>query len=93
MSEPIKMSEEDLQALKDLEISYSNNIYNIGKIRLEKILLVKRLKEVDDLEDALSNQYEALTKSEQALKEELSKKYGTGSIDVASGMFTPTNVA
>ena len=79
--EEIKLSQEEIETLTKLQDTQSNIIsalgqpeYNIQLLELQK--------------EGLTEQIEELKKTELKAGQDLTKKYGNGSIDLDTGLFT-----
>lgn len=85
----IKVAEEEVKKIKELRQSYQELIVQVGQVELQ----------MNDLNDALNNlseaklklmiKYAEIKETEKTQLEELNKKYGVGSLNVDTGLFTP----
>ena len=89
MSE-IKFTEEELQSLQELSTK-SNEITNrFGQLAIAKINLEKQSEAVEEEEFKLHEELENLKKEEQETLKSITDKYGPGSLDPQTGVFTPS---
>jgi uncharacterized Rmd1/YagE family protein len=89
MSE-IKFTEEELQSLQELSTK-SNEITNrFGQLAIAKINLEKQSEAVEEEEFKLHEELENLKKEEQETLQSITEKYGPGSLDPQTGVFTPS---
>ena len=89
MSE-IKFTEKELQSLQELSTK-SNEITNrFGQLAIAKINLEKQSEAVEEEEFKLHEELEALKKEEQETLQSITEKYGPGSLDPTTGVFTPS---
>ena len=88
----IKFTEEELKSLSELSTEYQRTQFAFGQARVQRIALNKRLSELDEAEVKLEADYGKLQKQEQDLVKQLNDKYGPGSLDPETGVFTPTPV-
>ena len=89
MSE-IKFTERELQSLQELSTK-SNEITNrFGQLAIAKINLEKQSEAVEEEEFKLHEELEALKKEEQETLQSITDKYGPGSLDPQTGVFTPS---
>ena len=88
----IKFTEEELKSLSELSTEYQRTQFAFGQARVQRIALNKRLSELDEAEVKLEADYDKLQKQEQDLVKQLNDKYGPGSLDPETGVFTPTPV-
>ena len=89
MSE-VKFTEEELKSIQGLS-EKSNNITNrFGQLAIAKINLEKQSEAVEEEEFKLHEELEALKKEEQETLQSITEKYGPGSLDPQTGVFTPS---
>jgi archaellum component FlaC len=79
--EEIKLSQEEIETLTKLQDTQSNIISALGQLEYN-IQLLELQKE------GLTEQIEELKKTELKAGQDLTKKYGNGSIDLDTGIFT-----
>jgi len=89
MSE-VKFTEQELQSLQELSTK-SNGITNrFGQLAIAKINLEKQSESVEEEEFKLHEELESLKKEEQETLQSITEKYGPGSLDPQTGVFTPS---
>lgn len=79
---PISFNQEELKQLKELRDKINQLTFEFGQININRIKL-------EETEEKLKTQLSNLEKLESSIAKSLTKKYGKGSIDLASGTFTP----
>ena len=79
----IKLSEEEIQTLSQLQSNQQNLIKSFGEIEF-KIQLAESQK------DSLIETLNSLVEEEKEVGKKLQDKYGNGTIDLESGLFTKT---
>ena len=89
MSE-VKFTDDELKSIQ--EISNKNNgITNrFGQLAIAKINLEKQSEQVEEEEFKLHEELEALRKEEQETLNGITEKYGPGTLDPTTGVYTPT---
>lgn len=75
-----KLTQEELQQIKDVQAKSQAVTSELGQIELLKLQLKTRRKNAEDF-------LEELSKEEKALAESLEAAYGKGSIDLEKGEF------
>lgn len=90
MENEIKFTEEELTNIKALRDKNTAIVLDLGQNELETFTLNTRLKELENEKQTLQSSYLQLQHDERALVQELNKKYGSGTVDVESGVFIPT---
>jgi len=81
-SGPQKFTEEELKELITIRDQFSQHTAQMGQLYVNKIKL-------EEAEETLKNELKTLEVKESSIAKSLSDKYGKGSIDLASGTFTP----
>lgn len=81
MSEVKKLTEEELNTIKELKQNYTDLSFALGELELQKANLDKEKKRLLDLQDQL-------IEKEAVLSKELTEKYGNGSINLENGEIT-----
>ena len=89
-SKEIKFSEDELKSLQDLQNSYQQKQLQFGQLKVQKILVQQQVDGLETSESQLEVEYAEVQETERKLVEELNEKYGPGSLDPATGVFTPT---
>lgn len=82
--EQIKLSQEEIETLSKLQDTQNNIISTLGQLEYN-IQLLELQKE------NLTEQIEELKKAELKIGQDLTEKYGNGSIDLDTGLFTKSN--
>ena len=90
MENQIKFTEEELQNIKSIQDDNTQLIMESGQLELELYSLNTRLKVLDNEKSMLHDRYTVLRDREQKLVQELNTKYGSGTVDIESGVFIPT---
>jgi hypothetical protein len=89
MSEPIKLSQEELDSIKDLREKIRTNVEKIGRLNIKKHFTEVELKLIDlDLGSSFS-ETEELSREENKLVDGIVEKYGDGDLDFTTGIYTP----
>ena len=83
MPEEVKFTEEELTQVQNIRQEYVSIQQSFGQLKLAQINLDNQ--EID-LENALKNTQD----KEQSFLEGITKKYGQGTLNPETGVFTPT---
>jgi len=89
-SKDIKFTDSELQSLQDLQNTYQQKQLQFGQLKVQKILVQQQVDGLETSESQLEVEYSEVQETERKLVEELNEKYGPGSLDPATGVFTPT---
>ncbi len=92
MSDPIKFTEDEMKKIKEFQESYVTIQQNLGQISISELRLNQQLKALGESEVELKNNYVEVQQDEKSFIEEITKKYGDGTLDPESGIFTPNKV-
>ena len=77
-----KLSEKELQTLKEYQEKINIIVVNLGKLDLQ-------INSLENTKKNLIKEYQEIEISQQKIALELQDKYGEGNIDLESGEFTP----
>ena len=89
MSE-VKFTDDELKSIQEIS-QKSNEITNrFGQLAIAKINLEKQSEAVEEEEFKLHEELEALKVEEQETLQSITEKYGPGTLDPQTGVFTPS---
>ena len=83
MPEEVKFTEEELKQVQDIQRSYQSVQNQFGQLKLAQIRL-------DEQEIELENSLKSIQSEETKFLEGITNKYGQGSLNPETGVFTPT---
>ncbi len=89
MSETTKFSSEELEQLANLRKAYEAKVLEFGQLELEIMLTEQHVTNLQTAKTQLQQDYKNLQEQERTLLQELNSKYGSGTVDVATGEFIP----
>ena len=89
MAEETKFTEKELEQIKGIQDSYAKIQSEFGQVGISKIRLQEQVDEVKMFELKLSDEFKQVQETEKNLLEEITKKYGDGTLDPETGVFTP----
>jgi len=92
VTDELKFTEEELKSLQDLSDGYQEKQTLLGQLAVQDILLKQQSDALETRKTEIETEYEGMQQKERDLVKELNEKYGPGSLDPATGVFTPTNV-
>ena len=90
MPEEVKFTEEELKTLNEVQDGYVQLRGDFGQLYMSRVRLNSQFADLDKLEDDLNKNFEDLQNKERKFLDETTKKYGQGSLNPESGVFTPT---
>ena len=83
MPEEVKFTEEELTQVQNIQRSYQNVQNQFGQLKLTQIRL-------DNQEVELENSLKQIQDEEKKFLDGITDKYGVGTLNPATGVFTPT---
>lgn len=89
MSEVQKLTDEELTSVKGLRDEIVNVISSVGQLKLTHDLIEEDLTNTKLKLSEQTTKYKELLVKEKELIDTLLQKYGMGSLDVETGVFTP----
>jgi len=87
MSTEQKFTDDELKSLKDLQSGYLEAQSKFGQLVIARINLRKQSDELTQIEDETKQKFVDLQGQEKKLVDELTEKYGEGSLDPKTGVF------
>ena len=88
-NENIKMTDVELNEVKILQEKFQQKVFQLGQSVLRKKQVELELKNANELEAKLLEDWNGLQKMETELIDKLLKKYGEGTLDLSQVTFTP----
>ena len=84
-----KFSADELKKIQEIQKSYADITTQLGQVGIAKIRL--RVQEISlaKEEDKLNTNFSKVQDDEQKFLDEITKKYGQGSLNPETGVFTP----
>ena len=89
-SDEIKFSEEELQGWQSLQSGYQEKQTLLCQLSVQRILLDQQSDALEARRSEVEQEYEAVQQQERDLVAQLNEKYGPGSLNPETGVFTPT---
>lgn len=89
MKTPIKLKEEELKAIEDIQVKNSEMLAAFGLLYLDKMRIDETIRAVATKEQKVQNDWVALRKREDDFIDNLVKTYGEGALDMKNGTFIP----
>ena len=82
MPEEVKFTEEELKQVQDIQQSYANVQNQFGQLKMAQIRL-------DEQEVELEESLKSIQNDEKKFLDGITNKYGQGSLNPETGVFTP----
>ena len=87
MAETKKLEQQEMQSIEDLRNQSTDLIFQFGQVEMEIMITSKRLEELQNAKSDLEGQYIELQTKEQKVIDDLTGKYGAGSLNIENGEF------
>ena len=87
MSEKKVLEQNEMQSIEELRNQSTDLIFQFGQVEMEMMIVQKRLEELQNAKSDLEGQYIELQTKEQNVINDLTEKYGAGSLNVENGEF------
>jgi DNA repair exonuclease SbcCD ATPase subunit len=91
MADEIKFTEEEIKSLNELSQGYQQIQLAFGQRKVQHILAEQQINALEEAEIQMESDYAELQQKERDLVKDLNDKYGPGSLDPQTGVFTPVS--
>lgn len=91
MTQEVKFTQEELEQIKSLQAKYNEIGIQLVQIKLAKKNAMEYLEKLAEQEEQLTTEIVEANQSEKLLAQDLSSKYGAGSLDMETGLFVANN--
>ena len=88
MSDNTKFTEEEMKKISELQQTYSNVQNALGQLGVNKIRIEQQFQELATAEKRLQTKFVETQKEETEFVDSINNKYGRGSLDLTTGVFT-----
>ena len=90
MDNQIKFNDEEIKKVTSFQQQYNDLQRNFGSLSLNKIKLKEQLEEINKAKQDLEQKFIDIQKNEKDFLNEITKKYGDGTLDLETGIYTKT---
>ena len=84
-----KFSDDEIKKIQEIQKSYSEITTQLGQVGIAKIRLREQEVSLAKEEDKLNTSFVKIQNDEQKFLDEITKKYGQGTLNPETGVFTP----
>tara|TARA_R100000152_G_C6569485_1_gene37332 strand:+ start:48 stop:365 length:318 start_codon:yes stop_codon:yes gene_type:complete len=85
----VKFTEEELKQIQNIQKSYANITSQLGQVSIAKIRLQEQELSLAKEDEKIQEKFRNVQQEEQKFLDEITKKYGQGSLNPETGVFTP----
>ena len=89
MSENVKFTSEELKIIEDIQKEYATIQIKFGQIGFAKMRIENEIQNINSAEQDIKNEFLDVQKKEEEFLNGVTKKYGEGSLNHETGVFTP----
>ena len=90
MPKEIKFTEDELKSVSDLQVKYNTVTNKFGQLAIAKLNFEKQQESIEEEEFKLHEELETVRTEEQEVLTGITEKYGPGTLDPQTGVFTPS---
>ena len=84
-----KFTEEELNKISNIQEKYIEIQQKFGQVKLGKLRLENQQKTLEKLEESLLDEFEQIQIDVKDFVDNITKKYGDGTLNPETGIFTP----
>ena len=88
MAEDTKFTEDEMKTIQGIQDSYFEVQNDFGKLNLAKIKLEQQFDDLDVADGDLTKKFIDIQEGEKKFLNDITKKYGEGSLNPETGVFT-----
>ena len=89
MENELKFTEDELRNIKTIQDDGYTLVSEFGQLEIERFVTNRKLQELDEMREKLETQFFSVQERERVLVQSLNEKYGSGTVDIESGVFIP----
>ena len=89
MAEDTKFTKEEMDMISKIQETYLDIQQKLGQVSLSKLKLKQQAEAIDKMEEELLENFKKTQKEEKDFVDSVTKKYGDGTLNPESGIFTP----
>ena len=89
MAEETKFTKEEMNTISEIQEKYLEIQQKLGQVSLSKLKLEQQVEAIDVLEKELLENFKQTQKEEKDFVDNITKKYGDGTLNPDNGIFTP----
>ena len=90
MPKEIKFTEDELKSVGDLQVKYNTVTNKFGQLAIAKLNIERQQESVEEEEFKVHEELESVRAEEQEVLTGITEKYGPGTLDPQTGVFTPS---
>jgi hypothetical protein len=87
--ENLKLTQEEITSIKDLQVQYNKAVFELGSIEAQLHYLFSQTESLKTEKNGILSDMNKIGEKEKELVDSLQEKYGAGNIDLETGEITP----
>tara|TARA_R100000458_G_scaffold38457_1_gene35964 strand:- start:355 stop:645 length:291 start_codon:yes stop_codon:yes gene_type:complete len=84
------LEEKELNEIKEIASEKNQLTVDLGKLKTDMILVGAQMKELEKMEEDMVAKFKGNQTKGKKLMDKMNKKYGSGTINIDEGVFTPS---
>jgi len=84
-----KLEEKEIKEIKEIASEKNQITIDLGKLKTDMILMEAQMKEYEKMEEDMVAKFKGNQTKGKKLMDKMNKKYGSGTINIDQGVFTP----
>tara|TARA_Y100000310_G_C20305685_1_gene633842 strand:- start:54 stop:329 length:276 start_codon:yes stop_codon:yes gene_type:complete len=88
MAEKVKFTKDELKEVQNIQNQYLGVQNNFGQVSIARMRLQAQINSLNETEAKLGGDFGELQKKEQEFLNKVTEKYGQGTLDPQTGVFT-----
>ena len=88
MPKEVKFTEEEMNKVKDFQKKYFDIQSTFGQIHIARLRLEEQIVSLDKSTNDIQNKFKETTEEEKKFLDEVTSKYGDGTLNPETGVFT-----
>ena len=89
MAEDTKFTKEEMDMISKIQETYLDIQQKLGQVSLSKLKLEQQAEAINKMEEELLENFKKTQKEEKDFVDNVTKKYGDGTLNPENGIFTP----
>ena len=85
----VKWTEEELKQVQNIQSSYNDTTSQFGQLSIARLRVRQQVESIDKEYNSLVEKFNKIQDDEQKFLDSITEKYGQGSLNPETGVFTP----
>ena len=85
----IRFTKDEMDSLRELQNEYTQKQNLLGQISVQALFMKQQIEELEAKKTQVEKEYMEIQQKEKQIVDDLNSKYGEGSLNPETGVFTP----